>query len=149
MRNLSSLTFAGLMVALTLAANGPPTDKNFTVRAGNLPETDRIALSTRFARSIWPMMSEPDDPSKACIACHRDDGSNTSPLVLSGEPFAVFARLLADGYFDKGQPSSILSRVAHKRPSDRMPPVPARPWSAEEIAVLGAFVEEVAAKRIQ
>jgi hypothetical protein len=147
MRNLPVLTFAWSIVALGLVAFAPPQPP--PAPPAGLTDADRAAFAGRFARRIWPMMAEPSDPAKGCIACHRDDQSNTSPLVLAGDPSTVFTRLLSDGYFDRGDPSSILSRVAHEDPRDRMPPEPAPPWSKAEVETLRAFVEEMAARRVR
>ena len=147
MRTSSLLTVAYLIVSPTLGAGGLPS--GVPTASGDLSDADRVAFAERFNRLIWPLMTEPSEPEKGCIACHRDDESNASALVLSGDSATVFATLLFDGYFDRGNPSSILSRVAHKRPMYRMPPVPARPWSEEEIDTLRKFVEEMAAKRIE
>jgi hypothetical protein len=114
-----------------------------------LSSDDRLAFARRFALGIWPMMAEPDEPEKGCLPCHRDDQSNTSLLILSGSPNALFVTLLSDGYFDRSNPSSILARVAHKKDKYRMPPVPAHPWSSDEIRVLRSFVEDLNIRKIR
>jgi hypothetical protein len=136
-----------LIVALTVVA-GEPSKSGPSV-PDRLSSDDRLAVARRFALRIWPMMAEPDEPEKGCLPCHRDDQSNTSPLILSGSPNALFATLLSDGYFDRSNPSSILARVAHKKDKYRMPPVPAVPWSGEEIGVLRSFIEELNDRRIR
>ncbi|AGA27026.1 hypothetical protein [Singulisphaera acidiphila] len=135
------------IVALSVVAGESP--KSAPDTAGGLTDTDRIMFARRFARSIWPMMAEPNLTEKGCLACHRDDQSNTSPLVLLDSPSAVFASLLEEGYFDRNNPSAILTRVAHKNEKFRMPPVPARSWSQEEVRTLRTFIEELNAKRIR
>lgn len=135
------------MVALSVVAEESP--KSAPGRADRLTDADRIAFSRRFARSIWPMMAEPNLTEKGCLACHRNDQSNTSLLVLSDSPSAVFASLLEEGYFDRNNPSAILTRVAHKSEKFRMPPVPAQAWSQEEVRTLRTFVEELNARRIR
>jgi hypothetical protein len=148
-RKMSTLAFAGLIFALTMVANDRSRSESLNDPAapGRLTEEDRVVFTRRFTRSIWPMIAAPDDLEKGCIACHRDDESNVSPLVLDGHPSAVFARLLADGYFDQGYPSSVLSRVANQKPRYRMPPVPAMPWSKAEIETLKEFVADLTASR--
>ena len=147
MRRSIKLAFLGPIVALTVVAGESP--KSGPGGAGGLTDADRIAFARRFTRGIWPMMAEPDIAEKGCLACHRDDRSNTSPLVFSGSPGVVFASLLDEGYFDRNNPSAILTRVAHKNDKFRMPPVPARSWSQEELRTLRTFVEELNAKRIR
>ena len=147
MRRSIKLAFMCLVVALTVVAGEPP--KSTRGAAGGLTDADRIAFARRFTRVIWPMMAEPDLAEKGCLACHRDDQSNTSALVFSGNPSEVFASLLAEGYFDRNNPSAILTRVAHKNDKFRMPPVPARSWSQAELRTLRTFVEELNAKRIR
>lgn len=104
-------------------------------------------LSRRFEREIWPLMTRPADASKACVACHRDDGSNTSDFVLPGEPEEAFEALLDGGYFDRENPNSLLSRIGRKSAEKRMPPEPGTPWSASEVKRLEAFVKALEAQR--
>jgi hypothetical protein len=145
MRILCVLAAACPILAPTHVAGGPP--RPVSAAKGDLPDTDRARFAARFAREIWPMMAEPAVAEKGCLACHRDDENNTSAFVLSDDPVKDFAALLSDGYFDRGNPASVLAKVAHKRPRSRMPPVPARPWSREEIGTLRRFIEELEAKR--
>jgi hypothetical protein len=147
MRTSPLLTLACLIIAPMLVAGGLP--KPVLTASGDLSDADRAAFADRFGRLIWPMMTAPSEPEKGCIACHRDDESNTSGLVLTGNSANVLSMLLSDGYFDRGNPSSILSRVAHKKPRYRMPPVPAKPWNQGEVETLRQFVEEMTARRIQ
>src|ERR1700730_2270851 len=105
MRTSPLLIPACLILAPTLVAGGLP--KPVPTASGELSDVDRVAFADRFGRLIWPMMTEPSEPEKGCIACHRDDESNTSGLVLTGNPAKVFSMLLSDGYFDRGNPSSI------------------------------------------
>jgi hypothetical protein len=145
-----SLVFAfaclilGFLAALARVADGLAASP--LVVMSDLPDADRVAFAARFEREIWPLMTQPADPQKGCLGCHGDDESNTSPFVLSGDPGKDFATLLADGYFDRGNPASILSKVAHKKPKYRMPPEPAEPWSKEEVGALRKFVAAMAAK---
>lgn len=147
MRRSIRLAFLGPIVALTVVASEPP--KSDPGAAGGLTDPDRIAFTRRFTRDIWPMMADPNVTEKGCLACHRDDQSNTSPLVLSGRPGVVFSSLLDEGYFDRNNPSAILTRVAHKNDQFRMPPVPARSWSDEDLRTLRTFVKELNFKRIR
>jgi hypothetical protein len=135
------------IVTLMLVAGEPP--ESVPVVTDRLTNDDRLAFARRFTLRIWPMMAEPDEPGKGCLPCHRDDQANTSPLILSGNPNALFGRLLSDGYFDRSNPSSILARVAQKKDKYRMPPVPAHPWSNAEIRILRTFIEDLNIKRVR
>ena len=146
MRNVAGvLTFGAVLVAASLGSGtaqdpGPP-------RGGpsDRPEQGgRSALMARFEREIWPMMTSPEDAGKACLACHRDDETNTSPLVFSGDPSADYSMLADEGYFERGNPASLLARVGHKAPTRRMPPEPQPAWSRREVDRLRAFVEAFA-----
>ncbi|SIO60738.1 hypothetical protein SAMN05444166_6505 [Singulisphaera sp. GP187] len=147
MRHAMRLAFLGPIMTLTLVAGAPPGSAPGV--AGGLTDADRVAFADRFTRGIWPLMAEPSLTEKGCLACHRNDQSNTSPLVFSGSPSAVFASLLDEGYFDRNNPSAILTRVAHKNDRYRMPPVPARSWSRAELKTLRTFVAELNARRIR
>lgn len=139
------LVFLGSLTALIVVAGEPQELGTATVHPLN--DADRARFAERFARTIWPMMAEPSLPEKACLACHREDQSNTSPLVLAGSADAVFARLLENGYFDRKNPAAILTRVAHRNDRYRMPPPPARSWSPAEVKTLRTFVDALNAKR--
>src|SRR4051794_4588873 len=78
MRKWPYLTVPLLVLCPFLVAND--LAKSVPGALGDLSKVDRVFFVERFRRQIWPMMTEPDVPEKGCIACHRDDESNTSGL---------------------------------------------------------------------
>jgi hypothetical protein len=148
MRSRAVMVFASLIL-VALAAGRPGSAGRWFVAEGglSLSEADCAAFSGRFAREVWPLLAEPAEAEKGCLACHGDDEANTSPLVFSGDPAGDFKTLLAEGYFDRANPVSILAKVAHKRPEKRMPPEPAQAWSPDEVDVLRSFVKALDARR--
>ncbi|WZO96510.1 hypothetical protein EP7_003503 [Isosphaeraceae bacterium EP7] len=119
--------------------------------AGTLSSAEQAKFADRFERDVWPLLIEPADARKACGACHHDDGSNTSTLVLAEDPKEAFDTLLDEGFFDRENPDALLARIARKATSPkRMPPEPAPSWSEQEIEQLRRFVsalEEAQASR--
>lgn len=117
------------------------------IRAGDGRALPHRRDAERFVREVWPLMADPAEPGKGCLACHQDDANNTSQLVLSGGPELVFESLLTDGYFDLNDRDSLLGRIASKRPEGRMPPVPLPRWSDREVDRLRRFAADIEAAR--
>ena len=142
MLRISCGILAGCLIFATMAVSGSRAAvSEEAVPSGGLP--------ARFAREIWPLMMEPDEAAKGCLACHRDDDNNTSPLIFPGDPKSDFETLLAGGYFDRGKPNSILSRVSSVKPGPWMPPEPLTRWSDKEVDRLRKFVAAVEAEQDQ
>jgi hypothetical protein len=114
-----------------------------TGRDGDGGGTPVRALSGRFEREIWPLLRR---NGAGCLGCHGEaTGKEVSPsqLHLSPDSDASFHRLLAEGYFDRENPGSLLARLTAAASARRMPPPPAPAWSATEVARLRAFVVAV------
>ncbi len=77
------------------------------------------------------MMAEPSLPEKACLACHREDQSNTSPSGPRGEPrtrsLHAYSRTATS---TRKNPAAVLDTRGPENDRYRMPPPPAWSWSA-------------------
>jgi hypothetical protein len=123
-----------------LAQSGTPGNGRTAAKASaaTLSDSDTAALSERFQREIWPLLTR---ANANCVACHNE--KNPSQLHFFSDPDSSFKRLFTEGFFDPESPSSILARVSALKPAMRMPPPPAPAWTDAEQATLRAFVDEV------
>src|ERR1051326_7513865 len=94
-------------------ADAPKTTKSGGDRAG-LSSEDMRAFSDRFARELWPVMQA------NCVACHGQ--KNPSQLLLTKDPHTAFLKLLAEGFFDADNNSSLVHRVTTTDEKILMPP---------------------------
>ena len=134
---LVSLLLLGVAVGSGLAPLGAGQGQSFD----KLSEEDRPVFAARFKKEVWPLLLR--DGKNGCVGCHVKTGGT---LRFSGNPEKDFVKLLAAGFFLKGDPGSILERIADKDMKRRMPPKqPA--WKEADIQVLRSFVEDVQAKQ--
>jgi hypothetical protein len=110
--------------------------------AGLSPEDDK-ALTARFEKEVWPLMSRDD---AGCASCHGQ--KNASQFLMLKDPRSAFHKLLAEGHFDDSNHASIVARVTTTDKAIKMPPTGMTPWTAEEMAVLTAFAEEVQRRQV-
>src|SRR5205085_734419 len=97
------------------------------------PEDSR-ALSERFAKDIWPLLSRKES---GCLVCH--ESKSATPLHLLADPDGTFKTLLVDGHLDSENPGSILARVSAPDKARKMPRPPYKPWTDSEIQTLRGF----------
>lgn len=129
---------------VTPAAKTAPAAKagNAAATLGGLSAQDASDLSARFAKDIWPLMTRDDG---GCIACHGE--KNKSQYLMAHDAKAAFAKMFAEGHFDQANHASIIERITTTDKTIHMPPVGMKAWTAEEMATLNAFADEVAKKQ--
>lgn len=152
MRTVPILAFAGLCLGglMIVPARGPASEQEPAADLAattDLAEADQTAFASRFEREVWPLLTRPNGPRKSCVGCHDDGAGNKSPLLLYQDAADNFAALLADGYFDAGNPLSLLAKVTHANRKLRMPPEPGPVWAEDEAEGLRLFVAGLNARR--
>ncbi len=109
---------------------------------GVLPSPEAGALEGRFAERIYPLLTR--GGAASCVGCH--DESTGVDLVFIGDARDDFRMLLSKGYLDVFRADGLLDRLEAVNLKRRMPKGDkATPWSREEIELLRAFAQEVAA----
>lgn len=148
--SLNSLTLAGavFIVSSIFAADTPtpPKPKKPVVPKrefiARLNDADMLAFSKRFEKELWPAMTRGKGD---CASCH--DGDSKSQLEIPDDNADIaFKHLLNDDRFDPKSPTGMLARLTSKDPKLFMPPAPAKPWSADEIAALQKFIDDMRPK---
>ncbi|MCS6858878.1 MAG: hypothetical protein NZT92_01000 [Abditibacteriales bacterium] len=126
---LGGLAFALLVGGWTWGAQAPAT---------KLSAGDMKALSQRFQKELWPLLTRPESN---CVTCHTD--RNPSQLHLPKDADAAFKYLLGNNFFDPDSPTGLLARINAPK-ERRMPPAPFAAWTEREIATLHTFVTDLA-----
>ncbi len=104
-----------------------------------LSDPDMLAFSQRFEKEFWPAMTRGKGD---CSSCH--DGDSKSQLEVPDDSADMaFKHLLNDDRFDAKSPTGMLARLTTKDQKLFMPPAPAKPWSADEIAALRKFIDDL------
>jgi hypothetical protein len=104
-----------------------------------LADEDRKVFAERFQKEVWPLLIR--HGKDGCVGCHN--GKKVTTLRFSGDPAKDFPMLVADGYLLKGDPGSLLERITDKDKTRVMPPDGKHAWTADEIQLLRAFVNDV------
>ena len=143
-RNTRPYVVGTATVAFMLAIGGSWLTKPYPVQgeqAGSVrpAAAQGDALSQRFARDIWPLLTRPD---ASCAACHTKN--NPSQLHFPGDAQSSYRQLLSEGRLDPSSPSSLLARICTADPGQRMPPVGMPPWSEADKTRLQEFMETLA-----
>jgi hypothetical protein len=120
-------------------ADTPEGKPAATGAAAGLSRADVQALSDRFAKELWPVMQA------NCVGCHGQ--KNPSQLLLPKDPRTAFLKLLAEGFFDDENNSSLVHRISTTDEKILMPPTGMGPLKRADITRFEKFGEDVAAKR--
>ena len=105
----------------------------------NPSATKGDALSQRFAREVWPLLTR---SQASCVACHTQ--RNPSQLHFPADAQSGYRQLLSEGRLDPHNPSSLLARISSADPGQRMPPTGMPAWSDADKARLRGFMDAVA-----
>ena len=114
-------------------------------RFDKLSDADREAMSKRFAKEIWPLMTR--NGKDACVACHKPGHISGMRIKDQEDPDKAFKQLLKEGFFLADDEGAILYKVSHKDKKERMPPEGRPAWTPDEVATLKSFVIDLEKKQ--
>lgn len=129
---------AGLPCELTASPGDPPA-------APDSPDESpawRQPFLDRWESEIWPLLLRGEKKGDSCVGCHAE-GNRQTQLHYYPDARSSFAYLLGEGWLDADYPDSLLKRVSSRSRRKRMPPDDRPAWSADEIAVLKAFCDDL------